>query len=102
MADARDWTHWHLTPRGWLPGAWARDAAADLTVPPPSDRVLTSEYFEYRSPSANRIPVLREVWRSSDFVTLVDLLGRWGEAPRRLYVQRASRTAHAAQEDQRG
>jgi hypothetical protein len=101
MVEPQDWTHWHLTPRGWVPGAWARDEAADLSVPPPPDRVLTYEYFEYRSPE-NRVPVFREVWRGPDFAQLVDLLAQWGEAPRRLYVQRRSRTAHGAHQGRRG
>ena len=89
MAESRDWTHWHLTPRGWFPGAWARDERQDLTVAPPADRVLTYEYSEYQLPNSKRVPLVREVWRIEEFVRAVDLLAKWGEPPKRLYVPRA-------------
>jgi hypothetical protein len=88
MAESRDWTHWHLTPRGWVPGAWARGDVQDLTVPPPPDRVLTFEYSEYELPNTRPVPLIREVWRAEDFLRAVDLLAEWGEAPRRLFVPR--------------
>jgi hypothetical protein len=53
--------------------------------------VLTFEYSVYQLPQTRTMPLVREVWRTEDFLRAVDLLTKWGEAPRRLFVPRAAR-----------
>ena len=92
MAESvRDWTQWHLTPRGWEMGSWevSGDSGA---VPPPADRVLSCEYREAHLPSAKKTEgVSRQLWRGDDAKQIVHLLAKWGPAPRTLNRRRRSR-----------
>jgi hypothetical protein len=87
MAESREWTEWHLTPRGWEHGAWQLDGPSDLKVPPPANRVLTYEYEEeISSPFSGMSISHREIWRGSNAAWIEELLAKWGAAPRKLYI----------------
>jgi hypothetical protein len=46
MSASREWTEWHLTPDGWVAGAFKTDSdAADVPAPP--NTVLSFCYEEY-------------------------------------------------------
>lgn len=49
MALSKEYTHWHLTPNGWIAGEARTDFANFFDVPIPKDRVLTIKYQEEMS-----------------------------------------------------
>lgn len=87
MAESREWTHWHLTPRGWERGAWKLDGPSDTSIPPPSDRVLSYEYKEeMTSPFSGLAVYHHEIWRGDDEKQIEQLLARYGSAPKQLFI----------------
>jgi len=46
MSKSNEWTEWHLTPNGWIPGSEKLDHTRVITKEPPVDRVYSFEYRE--------------------------------------------------------
>ena len=46
MAISRQWTEWHLTPRGWVSGSSRRDGEGNVWRDEPEDRIITFVYQE--------------------------------------------------------
>jgi hypothetical protein len=46
MAISRQWTEWHLTPRGWVSGSSRRDGEGNVWRDEPEDRIATFVYQE--------------------------------------------------------
>ena len=87
MAESREWTNWHLTPRGWEHGSWQTDFHAQVSLPPPEDRVLTYEHREEMSSPYSRMVVTdRELWRSGNEERVTSLLEQYGPPPKEIYV----------------
>ena len=85
MSLSKEWTEWHLTPRGWERGSERVDFAGTTTLPTPADAVLTSEYREEQSSVYSKMESsLRVVWRCDDEDAVADLINKHGSAPRRL------------------
>ena len=57
MAARKEWTEWHLTPRGWEKGATRVHGQGNTWVEEPVDRLLSCVYQEVR-------PMLRPTCRS--------------------------------------
>jgi hypothetical protein len=88
MALRREWTEWHLTPRGWEPGSTRHGSNGNNWQDEPEDRVLSAVYKEQQTSSQ---PVAtcgtEESWRTKDPIkaeTIPDLLARFGPCPPRL------------------
>ena len=74
-----EWTHWHLTPRGWERGSTKSDFQLPREVTAPSDRVMTCLYREdTRSPMEVSTKVL---WQHPDAALLKQCLEKYGTAP---------------------
>jgi hypothetical protein len=85
MAVRREWTEWHLTPRGWQPGSTRREGAGTKWTDEPEDRVLTCVFQELQGnqpPDTERST--EETWRSKKGDNLDDLLKQYGSCPERL------------------
>jgi hypothetical protein len=83
---SREWTEWHLTPRGWERGTEKTDfAQTTVNREPPADRVLTFSYEESVSGMYSKCEKsLTEEWRHEDAAEVDKLLARWGPCPERL------------------
>lgn len=85
MAASREWTEWHLTPRGWERGSEMVDVGNLTEVPPPADRVLTHKYREIMSSGFSPIDRYNdEIWRTDDEERIAELLKTFGSAPNTL------------------
>jgi hypothetical protein len=86
MAGRREWTEWHLTPRGWERGA-TRAGGKNVWKDDPEDRVLSWTYKEVES-GAETEPTRssEESWRSklATDAEVESLLREHGPAPREL------------------
>jgi hypothetical protein len=72
---------WHLTPRGWEPGAH-RVSSGQHIADPPRDRVLTCSCGkEVLSTCGNTEKGVAEVWRCEDSLVVRDLMEKFGEYP---------------------
>jgi hypothetical protein len=80
MQSTREWTEWHLTPRGWETGTCMMDEADDYSEPCPADRVLTYFYKRIDGPltHANRC-LLKLVWCSEDQERIQELIRQYGD-----------------------
>ncbi len=87
MAPRKEWTEWHLTPRGWEQGSTRREGRGNDWREEPADRLLSYQYGEIEtSGSAPRI-THEETWRTKDPAALAQLdqaLTHFGSAPARL------------------
>ena len=88
MAPRREWTEWHLTPRGWEMGSTRHGASGNNWQSEPEDRVLSATYKEQQT-SEQQVPVtgLEESWRTKDpekASSIPGLLQKWGTCPKRL------------------
>lgn len=86
MAESREWTEWHLTPRGWESGTTKRDCVGVEEKPAPEDRVLSVEYEEeWSSPFSKGANIsIRELWRGADKENIAKLLEKHGSCPKHL------------------
>jgi hypothetical protein len=67
MATRKEWTEWHLTPRGWERGATRVQGKGNTWVDDPEDRVVSFVYQELEtavSPEVRRSS--EETWRSKE------------------------------------
>ena len=88
MAISRQWTEWHLTPRGWVSGSSRRDGEGNVWRDEPEDRIATFVYQE-QIDKAHPEPHLtvQESWRSKAVgagTGIDDLLTQHGPCPRKL------------------
>jgi hypothetical protein len=97
MAIRKEWTEWHLTPRGWEQGSTRREGRGNEWRDEPADRLLSFQHIEIHG-SAGQPPTIapkvstpkistEETWRTKDPAALQQLdaaLARYGTAPSRL------------------
>ena len=87
MALRKEWTEWHLTPRGWQQGSMRREGKGNDWRDEPADRLLSYQHVElHLSTGAPRITT-EETWRTKDPAALLLLetaLAQHGTAPARL------------------
>lgn len=87
MAIRKEWTEWHLTPRGWEQGSTRREGRGNDWRDEPADRLLSYQYCEIESSGSPARITHEETWRTKDMAALKQLeeaLARHGEAPSRL------------------
>ena len=46
MAIRKEWTEWHLTPRGWEQGSTRREGRGNEWRDEPADRLLSYQHIE--------------------------------------------------------
>ena len=88
MALRREWTEWHLTPRGWETGSTRHGDNGNQWQNEPEDRVLSGVYKEQQT-SSQPVPTCgtEESWRTKDPVqaeSIPALLAKYGACPPRL------------------
>ncbi len=66
MSFSKEYTDWHLTPSGWVPGDARIDFGTFFNLPIPNDRVLTIRYEEVMSSAFSRLEKSEEIIYSSD------------------------------------
>ena len=88
MAVRREWTEWHLTPRGWEIGSTRHGDNGNNWQSEPDDRVLSAVYKEQQTSAKPEATCgTEESWRSKDPVlaaTIPELLARFGTCPEKL------------------
>jgi hypothetical protein len=85
MSFSKEWTEWHLTPRGWESGSEYVDFGNLTAKEPPSDRVLTIRWLEEQtSPYAKMYRGHETMWESQDKETIAKLRKQFGEPPSHL------------------
>lgn len=85
MAARKEWTEWHLTPRGWEKGATRVHGQGNTWVEEPLDRVLSSVYQELQSDGSPEVKKwVEETWRSKKSNEVDDLLKQYGACPEKL------------------
>jgi hypothetical protein len=86
MAIRKEWTEWHLTPRGWEKGSTRREGRGNDWQDEPADRLLSYQHCEFHGIGEPKITT-EETWRTKDPAALERLeaaLARYGEGPCRL------------------
>ncbi|MFL6439340.1 MAG: hypothetical protein ACJ71Q_17320 [Terriglobales bacterium] len=82
MSLSKEWTDWHLTPRGWEEGSTEVDFGHVTEKDPPPDRVLTSRFSEELSSAYSKMSRWHnERWRSPDEGAVKALLEKFGPPP---------------------
>lgn len=87
MAIRKEWTEWHLTPRGWEKGSIRREGSGNTWRDEPADRLLSFQHLEIHPSSGAPTIRTEETWRTRDpeAVTQLDAcLAHFGPAPARL------------------
>jgi hypothetical protein len=85
MAPRKEWTEWHLSPRGWEKGATRVHGTGNIWVEEPLDRALSSVYQELETSSSPEVKKWsEETWRSKDTAKVNELLAQFGPGPERL------------------
>lgn len=81
----KEWTEWHLTPRGWEKGATRVHGQGNTWIEEPTDRLLSCVYQELESGDP---PQLRkwceETWRSREEEEVNAASKQFGPCPERL------------------
>jgi hypothetical protein len=83
MAARREWTEWHLTPRGWERGAM-RTQGKNNWKDEPEDRVLSYQCKEEETTSSGVSTLTEETWRSKTATDIDELLKKHGPCPKSL------------------
>jgi hypothetical protein len=87
MAIRKEWTEWHLTPRGWEKGSTRREGRGNDWRDEPPDRLLSYQHSELHGSSGPPKIRTEETWRTKEPVAIEQLeaaLARHGEVPSRL------------------
>jgi hypothetical protein len=87
MAIRKEWTEWHLTPRGWEQGSTRREGRGNDWRDEPADRLLSYQHIELHLSSGSARITTEETWRTKDPAALEQLrtaLEQHGPAPARL------------------
>jgi hypothetical protein len=81
----KEWTEWHLTPRGWEKGATRVHGQGNSWVEEPTDRLMSCEYQELELDNAPEVKRWsEETWRSKEHEQLSAALEKFGPCPERL------------------
>jgi hypothetical protein len=85
MAMRKEWTEWHLTPRGWEKGATRVHGQGNTWVEEPLDRILSCVYQELESTDPPELKKwCEETWRSKEEQDVQAALEKSGPCPERL------------------
>jgi len=85
MPARKEWTEWHLTPRGWEKGATRVHNQGNTWVEEPLDRVLSCVYQELESDASPEVKKWKEeTWRSKKPEQVTDLEKKYGPCPENL------------------
>ena len=85
MAVRKEWTEWHLTPRGWEKGATRVHGQGNTWVEEPLDRVLSCVYQELENSDTPQLKKWsEETWRSKKEEDVKAALEKSGPCPERL------------------
>lgn len=87
MAIRKEWTEWHLTPRGWEQGSTRRDGRGNDWRDEPADRLLSYQHIELHTGTGAPRITTEETWRTKDPAALEQLktaLEQHGAVPARL------------------
>jgi hypothetical protein len=85
MSFSKEWTEWHLTPRGWESGSERVDFGTTEWKDPPADRVLTTRWLEEQtSPYSQMYRGIEQVWTSGNEEEINELRAKFGEPPKHL------------------
>ncbi len=87
MPLRKEWTEWHLTPRGWETGSTRVEGEGNTWRDEPADRVLSFVYREQGGQSGEPNATVEETWRTKDPAKLAEidaLITQFGTCPRAL------------------
>jgi hypothetical protein len=85
MAARKEWTEWHLTPRGWEKGATRVHGQGNTWVEEPIDRLLSCVYQEVEGDASSEVKKWsEETFRSKKAAELEGALKQFGACPERL------------------
>jgi hypothetical protein len=83
MAVRKEWTEWHLTPRGWERGSTRVQDKGNNWAAEPEDRVASWVYTETETASGIRKGG-EPTWDNKNAAEVQDLLHRFGPCPQML------------------
>lgn len=83
MAIKKEWTEWHLTPRGWERGATRVHGRGNDWAPEPEDRVASWVYAETETSAGTR-RYSEPTWDNKVLAQVNELLTRFGPCPEKL------------------
>ena len=83
MAIRKEWTEWHLTPRGWERGATRMQGRGNDWAAEPEDRVASWVYTEVET-SAGVRKGAEPTWDNKSPDEVQELLNRFGACPPQL------------------
>ncbi|MFT4112136.1 hypothetical protein [Silvibacterium sp.] len=82
MPLRKEWTEWHLTPRGWERGATRVHGQGNTWVEEPLDRVLSFVYQELETSDSPEVKKWKEeTWRSKKAEDVTALEQQFGACP---------------------
>ena len=85
MPARKEWTEWHLTPRGWEKGATRVHNQGNTWVEEPVDRVLSCVYQELQTDASPEVQKWKEeTWRSKKPAEVASLEQKFGPCPETL------------------
>jgi hypothetical protein len=85
MPVRKEWTEWHLTPRGWEKGATRVHGQGNTWIEEPLDRLLSCVYQELESTEPPEIKTWsEETWRSKNEDEVKAALAKSGPCPGKL------------------
>jgi len=85
MPARKEWTEWHLTPRGWEKGATRVHNQGNTWVEEPLDRVLSCVYQELETDATPEVKRWKEeTWRSKKPEQVTELEKKYGPCPENL------------------
>jgi hypothetical protein len=85
MSFSREWTDYHLTPKGWIEGSTLVDFGNRTNVDPPFDRVQTYRWEEEQTSGYSKMHKGGEItWESDDKNAIQELRSQFGEPPNSL------------------
>jgi len=85
MSFSKEWTEWHLTPRGWERGSERVDGQGLTSVPLPTDRVKTVRWLEEQTSGYGKMHKSHvSDWDNGDKEQLKELVIRFGQPPQSL------------------
>jgi len=85
MAARKEWTEWHLTPKGWQKGATRVHGQGNTWVEEPVDRLLSCVYQEVETDTSTDVQKWsEETFRSKKTADVDSALKQYGPCPERL------------------
>jgi hypothetical protein len=85
MAVRKEWTEWHLTPRGWEKGATRVQGQGNTWVEEPLDRLLSCVYQEIETDASPEVKKSsEETFHSKKTTEVGEALRKYGPCPERL------------------